>query len=56
MYVCIGPTTSECVPTNTEDGEIIVVTESFIRQLKNEFEITKTESQGSKLFLFSIYN
>ncbi|XP_022179933.1 protein PFF0380w-like isoform X10 [Myzus persicae] len=42
----ISPTTSECVPTNTEDGEIIVVTESFISQLKNEFEITKTESQA----------
>jgi len=47
----IDPTTSECVQTNTED-DIIVVTESFIRQLKNEVEIIKTESQGSKLILF----
>ncbi|XP_060870265.1 protein PFF0380w-like isoform X3 [Metopolophium dirhodum] len=43
------PTTSECVQTNTEDDDIIIVTESFIRQLKNEVEIIKTESQGSEI-------
>ncbi|XP_060856901.1 probable serine/threonine-protein kinase DDB_G0283337 isoform X3 [Metopolophium dirhodum] len=39
-----GPTKS--VQTNSEGDEYIVVTESFIRQLKNELKITKTQSQG----------
>jgi len=39
------------VQTNTEDDDVIIVTESFIRQLKNEVEIIKTESQGSMLVL-----
>ncbi|CAI6352458.1 unnamed protein product [Macrosiphum euphorbiae] len=42
-------TTSECVQTNTEDDNIIIVTESFIRQLKTEVEIIKTESQVDKV-------
>jgi len=52
IFLFIDPTTSECVQTNTEDDDIIIVTESFIRQLKNEVEIIKTESQSSKLILF----
>jgi len=40
-----GSSTKEYVQTNTEDDEIIVVTESFIRQLNNEDQIIKTESQ-----------
>ncbi|KAL4084433.1 hypothetical protein QTP88_028255 [Uroleucon formosanum] len=40
------PTSSACVQTNTEDDDVIIVTESFIRQLKDEDEIIKTESQG----------
>lgn len=51
-FVYIDPTSSACVQTNTEDDDVIIVTESFIRQLKNEVEIIKTESQGSKLVLF----
>eukprot|EP00102_Acyrthosiphon_pisum_P026471 XP_016663681.1 PREDICTED: protein PFF0380w isoform X2 [Acyrthosiphon pisum] len=46
---CTDPTTSECVQTNTEDEDTIIVTESFIRQLKNEVEIIKTESQSSEI-------
>jgi hypothetical protein len=41
------------VQTNTEDDEIIIVTESFIRQLNNEDQKIKTESQGSKYVLFT---
>ncbi|XP_060848746.1 MATH and LRR domain-containing protein PFE0570w-like [Rhopalosiphum padi] len=40
-----GSSTKEYVQTNTEDDEIIIVTESFIRQLNNEDQIIKTESQ-----------
>eukprot|EP00102_Acyrthosiphon_pisum_P020007 XP_016657217.1 PREDICTED: uncharacterized protein MAL13P1.336-like isoform X1 [Acyrthosiphon pisum] len=37
--------TTTSVQTNSEGDEIIIVTESLIRQLKNELEITKTQSK-----------
>ncbi|KAL5238152.1 hypothetical protein ACI65C_005562 [Semiaphis heraclei] len=45
----MGLTTSECIQTNTEDDDVIIVTESFIRQLKNEFDMIKSESQKNVL-------
>ncbi|XP_025198722.1 protein PFF0380w-like [Melanaphis sacchari] len=42
-----GQSANEYVHTITEDDEIIVVTESFIRQLNNEDQTIKTESQES---------
>lgn len=37
--------------------DFIIVTESFIRQLNNEDQMIKTESQGSKLVFiyFTLY-
>lgn len=37
------------------DDDFIIVTESFIRQLNNEDQIIKTESQGSKLVFFILH-
>jgi len=48
IYIYTGPTTNEYVQKNTEGDEIIIVTESFIRQLDNEIQIIKTEPPGSK--------
>lgn len=35
--------------------DFIIVTESFIRQLNNEEQMIKTESQGSKLVFFILH-
>ncbi|XP_050058427.1 uncharacterized protein MAL13P1.304-like isoform X3 [Aphis gossypii] len=40
-----GSSTKECVQTNTMGDDFIIVTESFIRQLNNEDQMIKTESQ-----------
>lgn len=40
-----GSSTKQCVQTNTMDDDFIIVTESFIRQLNNEDQMIKTESQ-----------
>ena len=53
ICVFIGPTTS--LQINSKGDEFIIVPESLIRQLKNEIEIEKKKSQGSKLVLFILH-
>lgn len=55
LYLFIDSKTSECVQKNTEDDNIIIVTDSFIRELNNEFQIVKTNSQGIKLVFVILY-